>query len=154
MKHSTLSKIAAVDFQTAYIPYPKLNESQEKYYSYGGTGFMGIPNDAKDLELCGLIMETANWYTYHKLRPIYFDSYLSVMVSKNENDYKIIEMVVNNGIFDFGEILDSSGLEQGTAVGMWVDVIVENLSTDVASYIEQWEDANNEKFQNFLKEIY
>lgn len=146
--------LAAVPFQTAYIPYPKLNDQQDKYYSYGGTGFMGIPNDAKDLEFCGLIMETANWYTYHKLRPIYFDSYLSVMVSKNENDYKVIEMVVNNGIFDFGEILDSSGLEQGTAVGMWVDVIVENLSTDVASYIEEWEDANNEKFQTFLREIY
>ena len=146
--------LATLDFQTAYVPYPKLNEQQEKYLGGGGTGFMGIPNDAKDLEFCGLIMENVNWHTYHYFRPIYFDSYLSVMVSKNENDYKVIEMAVNNGVFDFGNILDNSGLEPGTAAGMWTEVIVNNLSTDVASYIEEHEEANNEKFQAILDEIY
>jgi hypothetical protein len=141
--------LASIEFDTAYIPYPKLNEQQEKYLGGGGTGFMGIPNDAVDLEFCGLIMETFNWHTYHYFRPIYFDSYLSVLISKNENDYKIIEMAVNNGVMDLGGFVDTSGL----ATVIFTEVIINNMSTDVASYIEQYQDFSNNIIQGVLDDI-
>ena len=141
--------LAAVEFQTAYIPHPKLNEQQDKYYNNAGCGFMGIPNDAKDLELCGLLMESFNWYTYHNFRPIYIDSYLSVLIAKNENDYKIVEMALNNGVKDLCEFVDTSGL----ASTMFKEVVINNNSTDVASYIASYESFANGIIQGVLNDI-
>lgn len=146
--------IAAVDFQTAFLPLPKLDEAQDKYYTEAGNGNLAIPNDAKDLEFSAVMLESLNWHSYHYFRPVYFDSYLSVMVSKNENDYKVLEMLLNNSLYDLGEVLDSAGLEPGRATGMFKTVIIENLSKDVASYIEENEEACNEMFQEYLGEIY
>lgn len=146
--------VSTLDFSTAYLPTPKYDEAQENYLHVAGGGFMGIPNDAKDLPFAALMLETLNWYSYHNYRPVYIDSYLSALLAKNENDYKIFNMYLNNGVYDMGYILDSSGLESGRAVGMFKTVIIENLSYNVSSYIEEWEEACNTKFQETLQEIY
>ena len=142
--------IAAVDFQTAFLPLPMLNEQQDTYYMEAGNGCLGIPNDANDLEYSAVILESLNWHSYHYFRPVYFDSYLSVMVSKNEEDYRVLEMLLNNSIYDLGEMLDTSGM----ATGMFKEVIINNLSYDVASYIEQYEGFVDGIIQGVLDEIY
>ena len=141
--------IAALEFQTAFLPLPKLNAQQDTYYTTAGSGFVGIPNDVNDLVFSAVILESFNWHSYHYFRPVYFDSYLSVMVSKNEEDYRVLEMLLNNSIYDFGTLLDTSGL----ATGMYKEVIVNGLSYDVASYIEQYQDFCNNIMQGVLDDI-
>lgn len=146
--------VATLDFQTVYTPLPKFDEKQEKYLSVAGGGCVGIPNDSKDLEFAAFILEVYNWYSYNYYRPVYIDSYLSALIAKNENDYKIFNMYLDNRYYDLGYILDSVGIESGKAIGLLTNVVVENLSTDVASYIEQYEDSCNTQFQEIISEIY
>lgn len=143
-----------LDYETAYAPPPKYDEAQASYHQICGAGFVGIPNDAKDLEMSALILEALNWHSYYNFRPAYFDTYMSYIVSKNEHDYKVLEMVLDNTVYDLGFTLDSAGTTTGLALGMFDTVVCENLSTNVASYIETNEKAANNAFQNIIKDIY
>ncbi len=146
--------LADISFETAFLPAPKLNEEQAQYHAMCGAGFVGIPNDAANPQDSGLILEALGWHSYYNFRPVYFDRYMSYRVSKSADDYKVLELILDQTVYDLGFTLDSVGLGAGLALGMLKTVVIDNVSTDVVSYIRQNETYCNDQFQTILKEIY
>lgn len=141
-----------LSFETAYAPPPKFDEAQSSYTQICSAGFVGIPNDAKDLHFSALLLEALNWHSYYNFRPAYFDTYMSYIVSKNANDYRMLELVLDNTVYDLGFVLDSQGVSTGLALGMLDAVVMQGEG--VASYIQTNEKVANNNFQNIIKDIY
>ena len=74
------------------------------------------------------------------------------MVSKNENDYRMLEIVLDNTVYDLGYTLDSEGIQKGKGLGI-MDAVVLN-GEGVSSYVQQNEAAANNAYQNIIKDIY
>ena len=141
-----------ISFETAYAPPAKFDESQESYTQICSAGFVGIPNDAKDLHFSALLLEALNWHSYYNFRPAYFDTYMSYIVSKNAKDYEMLELVLDHTVYDLGYVLDSQGTQTGLALGLLDAVVMQGEG--VASYIQTNEKTANNNFQNIIKDIY
>ena len=143
-----------LDFTTAFLPSPKLDKAQPNYYAINASGFTGIPNDAKDLECSALIMEAFNEHSYYHFREAYFDNYLAYTISKDPNDYKVLELILDNTVYELAYNLDSVGLTSGKGVGMMREIIIENAGTDVASYVQNNEETFKKAMEAVIADIY
>lgn len=146
------SMLREVEFETAYAPPPKYDKDQENYTQICSAGFVGIPNDAKDISCSALVLEALGWHSYYNFRPVYIDTYMSYILSKNENDAKMLNLVLDNTIYDLGYVLDSQGTTTGLALGMMNAVVIDGQG--VASYIETNEKKANNSFQEIIQNIY
>lgn len=141
-----------VSFETAYAPTPKFDKDQKEYVDVCSAGFVGIPEDAKDLRCSALVLEALGWHSYYYFRPVYIDTYMQYILSKNENDAKILNRILDNTVYDLGYVLDSQGTTTGLALGMMNAVVFDGAG--VASYIEQNERKANNSFQEIIQNIY
>lgn len=141
-------------FETAFVPNPKYNSEQEKYVSICGSGFVGIPVDVKDPECCSLILEALNQHSYNNFRKVYLDNYFSYTLAQNPNDYEILNMLLENTVYDLGFQLDQQGVTTGKALNMFQTVILENRSTNVTSYIRSNLESCLKAFEEQIANIY
>lgn len=141
-------------FETVFLPGAKLDENQKNYRALCGTGFIGVPVDAPDADCSALILEVFNRYSYTNFRPVYFDSYLAYRISKDPRDRQVLQLILDNTVYDLGFNIDDNGATAGKASGMLRTVVYQNMSTNVASYIEQYEDTIRKEFEQTLSEIY
>lgn len=141
-------------FETVFLPGAKLDENQKNYRALCGTGFIGVPIDALDTDCSALILEAFNRYSYANFRPVYFDSYLAYRISKDPRDHQVLQLILDNTVYDLGFNIDDNGATAGKASGMLRTVVYQNMSTNVASYIEQYEDTIRKEFEQTLSEIY
>ncbi|MGM9684407.1 MAG: hypothetical protein ACI3XQ_12490 [Eubacteriales bacterium] len=146
--------IRQLDFNTAFLPYPKLEEGQKDYCSVSAVGIIGIPADAKDPDCSALILEACNIFSYNNFREVYFNNYLSYQLSRDERDYKILEMILDNTIYDLGYTLDLAGTTQGRGVGMLKSIVIDNLNYNASSYIKKYEEPLAKLFDETISKIY
>ncbi len=104
----SLSSFRDLEDDYAILPYPKWDEAQEEYYSLvdGGHEVMSVPLTATELERIGTITEALCAESYKTLMPAYYDKALKVKGTRDAESIEIMDMLVNNRIFDFGYIYD------------------------------------------------
>ncbi len=143
-----------LSFDTVFLPGPKLNDDQKNYLTNCGAGFVGVPTDASDADCAALILEAYNRHSYNYFRPVYFDSYMAYRVSNDPRDRQVLQLILDYTVYDLGYNLDANGATAGKATGLLNNVVYQNMSTNVASYIEQYEDTIRREFEQTLSEIY
>ena len=91
------------------LPYPKLDEAQQKYYSFmdGHTLLMGIPTPASNLERTGAIIEEMSYLSYKYLVPAYYDVLLKTKFSRDNESAEMLDIIYSGRIFDFGYVYDN-----------------------------------------------
>ena len=149
----TISDAAAfgnVEFDYAIIPYPKYNEEQEAYYSSsaGAHGLETIPISVADREKVSIIVEALNAETYKKVVPAYFETTLKTRYSRDEESSRILEMLVDARVFDFG-FMNRAGLHK-----VFWDLIStnqDNTASKYASLIPATEKLYSEIIDGYLK---
>ncbi|HOA84406.1 MAG: hypothetical protein GX057_01025 [Clostridiales bacterium] len=94
----TVMKLRAGDLDFGILPIPKLEESQEKYYSsiHNKSSFTSIPKDNQDLEMTGIILEDMAYYSYKIVRPAFFDILLDGKVARDEESWDMLDIVFEN----------------------------------------------------------
>ncbi len=117
-----------LEFDYAIIPYPKYDEAQISYYSAsaGAHGLQSIPLTVSDPEMVSIIVEALNAESYKQVVPAYFEISLKNRYSRDEESGKILDMLLESRVFDFG-FMHRAGLHR-----VFWDLISEN-STDTAS---------------------
>lgn len=85
------------------IPFPKLDETQEDYYSlvHDGTTLFCIPTTVNELELPCAVLEAMCAENYRTVIPAYYEVALKVKYTKDDVSSQIIDMLHDNVRTDF-----------------------------------------------------
>ena len=107
-----MRNVEKVDF--GFLPLPKFDEAQEKYYSYSAVSapVLSIPVTVKDnrLENIGFILEALCRESSESVVPVYFDICFSAKYSRDERSYDMIVLATDSLRYDLGIIYDYGGL--------------------------------------------
>lgn len=99
------------DFEHEYgvVPYPKLNEAQERYYTMadGGAEALAVGKSATELEYIGVITEALCAETYKTVLPKYYDESLKKRYASSPEDAEMIELCVASCVYDWGYVYDN-----------------------------------------------
>ncbi|MCL2517966.1 MAG: hypothetical protein FWF15_05330 [Oscillospiraceae bacterium] len=77
------------------IPYPKLDENQDKYYTYVQNGFslLCVPHNCAHTEMVGAFLEAASSESYKNLSPVYFDTAMKVKYARDETSQVMLDII-------------------------------------------------------------
>lgn len=134
-----------IEFDFGLLPMPKLDETQSEYPVFCGAGLIGVPSNLPDADRTGTIAEAMAYYSYKYIRPAFFDIVLENKAVRDENSYKVLQMMHEHKVFDFGFNFDATG----SAYGMLGNVVISGKSTDFASHYQK----NEKKILNGFEKI-
>ena len=136
------------DSDTNYgiIPMPKWDEAQDKYYTMvdGSHDILGVPTTVSDPDFVGTIVEALNAESYKRTVPVFYDIVLKTKGSRDEESVKIIDMICENRIFDFGYVYG------GWGAAFWPQNLMTEKNTDIASYYEK----QHKSFDRYMEKVF
>lgn len=97
--------LRTLDFDINYLPVPKA-DANDDYHAGTASGFCGIPTIAYDKEESGLLLECMAVYGYEKLKPTFFNKILEGRLSKQAEDFEMLDFLHSIKTFDFGFTFD------------------------------------------------
>lgn len=134
------------------IPYPKLDEDQEKYQTHmlGRTGVFFLPINISDekLEVIGEVVECMSAYGYKYMRPAVYEVSLAEKGVRDENSLKMLDLIMDSRKYDFSMFLEASGKYKFSPMNSYRDNIAKK-NVNITSYY----DSNKSSAENYLAEI-
>ena len=91
------------------LPMPKYDETQEEYYSFGNNSFADcliVPATCSDLDMTGNVIEAMGYYSKEYITPAFIDKTVMDKAVRDENSAEIVQMVLENCVYDVGFIFD------------------------------------------------
>lgn len=102
---STLDDVIKIagDRDIAVIPFPKLNEEQERYYTSRDHGYdmFCVPTTTADPQVGAVIIEAIASSDYRTIGPDYFDRNMKYRYSNSEKGVQIFELIRDSITVDF-----------------------------------------------------
>ena len=141
------AQLREIEFDFGLLPMPKFDEAQENYRVFCGAGLIGVPSNVPNPERTGVIAEALAYQSYKEIRPAFFDIVLENKSVRDENSYRVLQMMHENKVFDFGFNFDSNGYNIIT------DVVVNKKSTDFASAYAKKEKAILKSFEKIITAV-
>ena len=100
----SLTRDAATDF--GIIPYPKYDETQDKYYSrIEGCELFRVPLTNADPEMTSVILEAMACESRKIVIPAYYEVALKVKFTRDEESSKMLDIAFENCVFDYGDTI-------------------------------------------------
>ncbi len=99
----TIPQFRDMDADFGVIPYPKFDESQDKYYSENENIFLPmIPSSLqlKDAVMTGAVMEAMSSYAIRYTIPEYYEVLLKTKLSRDEQSGEMFDIIMKNRVFD------------------------------------------------------
>ena len=124
------------DVDYGIIPYPKLDETQEKYYSGYTDRYFFIPFNCPDKEYVGTILESMSAEGYRQVTPAYFEVALKNRYTKDETSKEMVDLIKQSMILDFAYVY---GADQWWSRSLYhlISGNGKEASTDYASYYKE-----------------
>ena len=86
------------------LPFPKHDETQEKYYSRVIDGWIScVPNTAPDLERTSIIMEALAVESRNNTIPAYFETALRTKHTRDDESQDMLDIIHANRTMDLGD---------------------------------------------------
>lgn len=100
---SSAESLRGMQCDFGIIPMPKLDETQERYYSCAMENLtvLGIPASAKDPELSGKVLESLAIIGYTDIVPNYFEIALKGVYARDVESAEMLDLILENTWFDF-----------------------------------------------------
>jgi len=123
------------------VPYPKLDEQQEQYYTNSTTGvsIWCIPADNTDPDTACAVMEAMAYETWKNVTPAYFETCMQEKYARNEETAAMLD-IVRNGVVVTREYIYSPYF--GSA-----EKIIMNLSGSKNLQIASWYASNTKAIE-------
>lgn len=99
-----------LSFDEGYAPQPMATKGQGGYRVFCGAGFYAIPAGCKSFEQSSILLEYAAIHGATSLKPIFFETIIDGRLSDNPDDSKMLNLLHDSKVFDFGFTLDSNDL--------------------------------------------
>ncbi len=128
-----------------FIPYPKLDEAQESYYSRTGNTscltYLPITLSEDRFPLVGATLESMAYYSHVEVLPKYFDTILTVQSTRDVESEQMIPIIKNSSRFN-DEAIGFSAANiilsgQNTLASQWMasrTLYEEKLATLIKTY--------------------
>ena len=135
------SELREMEDDYGVLPYPKLDEAQEEYYTHllGRTGTFFLPKTLTDEKagMVGHVVEVLSAYSYRYLCPAIYDVTLTNKGIRDEESLEMLTMIMDRRTYDF-----SMFLEYGTSFPYAPGVCYRNLiatnNSNITSYYEKY----------------
>lgn len=98
------------EFSFTVLPFPKLDETQTRYYSNNNNSYcatFGVPICAKDPEFSAFMIEALSWKSTDTTRRIFIDTNCKTRHSYDQVCSDMMELLFNSLSFDFGFMYDA-----------------------------------------------
>ncbi len=106
-----------IEFDYGVIPYPKMDEAQDKYYTRVEGGNMSfVPTTCADPDFAGAMMEAYACEFKNTVLPAYYETGLKVKYSRDDTSGRILDMMMENRIYDLGDTIYCTQLRDGFVV--------------------------------------
>ena len=92
------------DIDYGIVPYPKLDEDQDQYYSGYTDRYFFIPFNCPDKEYVGTILESMSAEGYRQVTPAYFEVALKNRYTKDETSKEMVDLIKQSMILDFAYV--------------------------------------------------
>ncbi|MCL2814576.1 MAG: extracellular solute-binding protein [Oscillospiraceae bacterium] len=125
------------------LPFPKLEERQEKYWSLSWNGFLTVPITA-NADVSGAVCEALAVESYRYVVPAYYDIILTSKVARDEDSKEMIDIIYDGACYDFG-----LNYGNGNALSFSVNSLLSAKSTDYVSFVER----NEKNFMTGLQKV-
>ena len=134
--HSQLGGIEALrdmELDFGILPYPKLSEQQEKYYSsLAWVEILSLPiyADDSDLARTSVILEALASDSYRTVVPVYTELVLRTKNARDDESEEMIDIILGNRVFDWGDAVWTPLLRDGIFPTIWpkqTDTVVSRL---------------------------
>ena len=95
--------LRSLDVNFGVVPYPKLDENQEQYYTLPEeySWMLSVPVTA-DTEFTGLILEALAIESVSTVSPAFYDVCLNGKVVRDEESKAMLDIIFNSKVFDIG----------------------------------------------------
>ena len=144
------ANLREMDADFGIIPYPKWDESQEHYSTYylDRTSSFHEPVIA-DVEFVGTITEAMAAESYKQVIPAFYETALLTKFTRDNESQEMIELILSNVKFDFGNIYTHTIAGGGSGPGHLLRLCILNKNKDFASVYA----SNEAKFQSNLDKL-
>ena len=128
----TLDQMRDTETDFGIIPFPKYEESQEKYWSRVAGLVMGmVPVNVKDPDMVGAVLEALCSESKTTTIPAYYDVMLESKLTRDNESSEMLNIIFENRVCDHGDLTWCSILRDG----IFCSMVMEN-DHDVMSKIE------------------
>ena len=85
------------------LPYPKLDEEQENYYSNSMDNYsmLSVPKTVKDTDFVGTITEALTRENHFSVIPAYYDVALTAKYARDEQSVAMLDIIMDGRLYDF-----------------------------------------------------
>ncbi len=100
---SSAKVMRGMDVDFGIIPMPKLDESQERYYTCAMENLtvVGIPSSVENTDRAGAVIEAMAIDGYNSITPAYFESALKGKYARDNESAEMLELIRDSLWFDF-----------------------------------------------------
>ena len=108
-------RLRAMEIDFGVLPYPKLEKTQENYYSTVGSwhsGFICVPMGQEDPSRTGAILEALAAESMYTLLPAYYDIALKGKYVRDEESEEMLDLIFGSKVFDLGWIYQIGGYNE------------------------------------------
>lgn len=102
-----------VDFTYLFLPLPKWNEDQDKYYAWChqyNSSSVAVMNGEKDLDMLGRILEDFAFYSLKYVRPSYYNVLLEGILANSTVFVEMLDYIVGIYSIDRTSLFANEGL--------------------------------------------
>ncbi|MCL2814250.1 MAG: hypothetical protein FWD23_06595 [Oscillospiraceae bacterium] len=135
------------DVEFGILPFPKLDEAQEKYWSLSWNGFMWIPITA-DPEISGAVCEALAAESYRYVVPAYYDILLTSKIARDEESREMIDIIYDGACYDF-----ALNYGNGSPLSFSVTMLLDSKNNNHASFVEKNETSFMKSLQKAVDKI-
>lgn len=121
----SLAGIRDYEFNVGFVPVPKYDETQERYYSpsFGAElSVLPISYDVTSAENIGILLEAMAFYTQQKIVPEYTETLIKSKYARDAESAEMLTICFDSIYFDFGinawQEQVAAKLLQGSFVGL------------------------------------
>jgi len=117
-----IHRLRAMETDFGILPYPKLTESQEAYFSRiegASAATVPITADSAGLERASVILEAMASESLKEVIPAYYDVVLSVRTARDEESSEMLDIIFASRIFDLGDGLWFGDIRNGALAPMF-----------------------------------
>ena len=119
------------EVDVGFVPYPKLDEAQEEYYSRTATtaGMTYIPVTNSNLDMTGAVLEAMAYYSGDTILDTYFDIILTIKSTRDIESEQMIPIIRDSARF-MEQVIGFTG----------GNIVIKNQGNTLSSFIAANED--------------
>jgi hypothetical protein len=128
-------RLRAMEVDFGVLPYPKLEKSQEDYYSTVSSwhsGYVCVSLVQEDLTRTGAILEALAAESMYTLKPAYYDIALKGKYVRDQESEEMLDLIFDSRLYDLGWLYQIGGYNEQ------IMNLYRNKKTDFTSMYNQY----------------